>query len=316
MAGSLRYDIVGDIHGHADALEALLAMHGYREQNGVWRHRDRQMIFVGDFVDRGPKQVRVFEIARAMIDAGSARAVMGNHEFNMVGFATEHPPGSGQYLRERSAKNTGQHKAFLDAAGVDTHLHHELAQWCRSLPFWLELPGFRVVHACWHEPSMKALKLYLDEANRLTDAGMFKIFEHGTEAHDAVAILTGGIEARLPLGKTFCDKDGHRRDAVRLKWWDKRATTFLAAALIDDKDILDAIPDEPLPIEAVVTLDAGKPVFFGHYWLTGKPRLDSDQAACLDFSVAKGGVLCSYTWDGEEKLDKGRLSWVHQGASA
>src|SRR6185312_2826468 len=35
-----RFDIVGDIHGHADKLEALLANLGYRPRMGAWRHPD------------------------------------------------------------------------------------------------------------------------------------------------------------------------------------------------------------------------------------------------------------------------------------
>jgi hypothetical protein len=41
------YDIVGDIHGHADALHRLLHELDYAEVEGVFRHTERQMIFVG-----------------------------------------------------------------------------------------------------------------------------------------------------------------------------------------------------------------------------------------------------------------------------
>jgi hypothetical protein len=43
------------------------------------------MIFVGDFIDRGPQQREILRIARSMCEAGAARAVMGNHEFNTIG---------------------------------------------------------------------------------------------------------------------------------------------------------------------------------------------------------------------------------------
>ena len=33
----MNHDIIGDIHGHADQLEALLAHLGYRHRNGAWR---------------------------------------------------------------------------------------------------------------------------------------------------------------------------------------------------------------------------------------------------------------------------------------
>ena len=47
------YDLIGDIHGHADELVELLERLGYVEINGVYRHANRSVIFCGDFVDRG-----------------------------------------------------------------------------------------------------------------------------------------------------------------------------------------------------------------------------------------------------------------------
>ena len=50
---------------------------GYRDESGVYRHPSRTVIFVGDFVDRGPHQRQVVELARSMVEDGAARAVMG-----------------------------------------------------------------------------------------------------------------------------------------------------------------------------------------------------------------------------------------------
>lgn len=80
----MRYDIIGDVHGHDAALTGLLQKMGYREQDLVWRHPERTAIFVGDFIDRGPGQLETLRIVRSMVDAGSALAVMGNHEFNAI----------------------------------------------------------------------------------------------------------------------------------------------------------------------------------------------------------------------------------------
>ena len=33
MAG---FDVIGDVHGHADRLQRLLALMGYTERHGVW----------------------------------------------------------------------------------------------------------------------------------------------------------------------------------------------------------------------------------------------------------------------------------------
>jgi len=66
-----KYDVIGDIHGHAEELRRLLQDMGYSEDDGVFRHRDRRVIFVGDFIDRGPEQCEVLRIARSMCDAGT-----------------------------------------------------------------------------------------------------------------------------------------------------------------------------------------------------------------------------------------------------
>ena len=58
------YDLIGDIHGHADALQKLLRELGYAKQKGIYRHPDRQAIFFGDFIDRGPRIRETLEIVR------------------------------------------------------------------------------------------------------------------------------------------------------------------------------------------------------------------------------------------------------------
>ena len=40
---------------------------GYREEGLVFRHPYRRVIFVGDFIDRGPEQIDVLNIARGKV---------------------------------------------------------------------------------------------------------------------------------------------------------------------------------------------------------------------------------------------------------
>ena len=107
------YDVIGDIHGQAFKLEALLRKLGYVERAGAWTPpQGRQAIFLGDLIDRGPAQVKVVNIVRSMIDAGHARSVMGNHEFNAIGYATPSRSQPGEFLRieseaERQAPKVG-----------------------------------------------------------------------------------------------------------------------------------------------------------------------------------------------------------------
>jgi Calcineurin-like phosphoesterase len=100
------YDLVGDIHGHADALHRLLRALDYTEIEGVFRHPEKQMIFVGDFIDRGPQQREVLRIARSMCEAGAAKAVMGNHEFNAIGWAAQNKDGRFLRIRKKMRAST------------------------------------------------------------------------------------------------------------------------------------------------------------------------------------------------------------------
>ena len=103
------YDLIGDIHGHADALEQLLKTLGYSRYTGVYRHPERQVIFLGDFIDRGPKSRETLEIVRPMVESGTALSVMGNHELNALAFHTRNPHKPGEHLRPHNEKNSNQH---------------------------------------------------------------------------------------------------------------------------------------------------------------------------------------------------------------
>ncbi|MEV5911655.1 polynucleotide kinase-phosphatase [Streptomyces chartreusis] len=86
------FDIVGDIHGCASELEALLGRLGYRD--GV--HPDgRTAVFVGDLVDRGPDSPGVLRRVMSMVKSGNALCVPGNHENKY-----------GRYLKGRNVQHT------------------------------------------------------------------------------------------------------------------------------------------------------------------------------------------------------------------
>ncbi len=83
------FDLIGDVHGCADELQALLAKLGYviawGEADGarscaVTPPPGRRALFLGDLVDRGPNSPDVLRIVMAMVASGSALAVPGNHD--------------------------------------------------------------------------------------------------------------------------------------------------------------------------------------------------------------------------------------------
>lgn len=319
----MNYDIIGDIHGHASALEALLHDLGYRNTAGAWRHKDRQALFLGDFIDRGPQQLETVTLVRGMVDAGTAQAVMGNHEFNAIAWFTPDPECPGEYLRKHHSekygdKNRKQHQKFLTAV-EGTPLHEEVVKWFLTLPICLDLPDLRLIHACWHSTALEYLRPYLTTDFRVKPETMILATREPADEADkdtpemtvfkAIEAVLKGIEAPLPKPHTFRDKDGHERDRVRVRWWDNDADTFRKAAMLP-ADESAGLPETQVPKHALVGHDGGTPVFIGHYWLTGEPELLSDKVACLDYSVAKEGKLVAYRWDGEPTLNRSKLHWV------
>ena len=315
------YDIVGDIHGQADALVTLLRKMGYEERNGAWGHSERCVIFVGDFVDRGPKQVESIMMARRMVDAGSAYAIMGNHDFNAIAWYLPDPSNPGDYLRPHFAQDTGkknrqQHAEFLAAVENRPSLHQEIIDWLLTLPLWLDLPGLRVIHACWHQRFMDYLAPALLPGALLNEELMYGATqEPETEAEKdspepslfkAVDMLIKGMEVPLPAGWSFMDKDGLQRSRARVRWWDNEATTYRTAAQIGDS-LREQLPDLPIPAHLLNCQATDKPIFIGHYSLAGKPKLLSAQIACVDWGAGHNGPLCAYRWDGEATLDESRF---------
>jgi hypothetical protein len=295
------YDLIGDIHGHADALLKLLKALGYARQKGVYRHPDRQAIFLGDFIDRGPQIRETLEIVRPMIDSGAALAVMGNHELNALAFHTPDPDKPGEHLRPHNEKNSHQHAETMRQVPAG-ELASYLA-WFRTLPLWLELDGLRVVHACWDETRMAKI------TGPITDEFLYSACMPKKPLFEPVEAILKGKEATLPAGATFRDKDGHERTAARVKWYEApHGHTYRTYAMVGEPVESDLpLPQEVIQAAAPYREDA-KPVFVGHYWLKGpRPELLRRNIACVDWSVAKGGFLCAYRWDGERELDRGKF---------
>lgn len=294
------YDVIGDIHGDATRLRALLAALGHRETaTGFVAPAGRQAVFVGDLIDRGPEQLEVLDIVRRMVDRGDARCVIGNHELNAVGWLTERDGAPGEFLRPHSEKNRRQHARFLEAVGEGSARHAQWVAWFRTLPVALDLGGLRVVHAWWSD-ELVARAAGAGPAPLRGDV-LQQAFDRNGALGAALDGLTKGHELALPAGASFRDKEGHVRHEVRTTWWRDGPATYREVAVVEEGQ-RDAIPALPLPPGYRPTPVTGTPVFVGHYWLSGAVAPLSGKVACLDYSGAKGGPLVAYRWRGEDVL--------------
>ncbi|MDH5723019.1 MAG: metallophosphoesterase [Alphaproteobacteria bacterium] len=296
------YDIIGDIHGCAEELEALLLRIGYADMGGIYKHPERQAIFLGDFIDRGPNQKGVLDIVRPMIETKEALAVMGNHEFNAICYATEGEEG---YIRPHTNKNTKQHKAFLDEFPFGSDEHHDVITWFKTLPVYLDLEDIGIVHACWCEKSFKAIESFLNADKTIFDAAYLEYANDMSHVYIALERILKGPEYSLPPEIHFHDKDGHKRTNCRVRWWkDSHLPTsqrleFPEADLTEDQR--QSLNSRKIPDVFNVP---EKPTFIGHYWLQGIPKPLSKKVVCVDYSVAKGGTMTAYQWNGENEISE------------
>jgi hypothetical protein len=305
----MAYDIIGDVHGQDGKLTALLAKLGYRVKDGAYRHPEgRIALFLGDLIDRGPGQLEVINIVRNVIEAGSGRTIMGNHEWNAIGFATDRPDGKG-FLRARSANRTKQHAAFLEQVGMDSPRHKNLVGWFKTLPPFLDLGAIRLCHAWWNPEFVDLVGRNSCEDGSLSEEFLFSSFERNKDAFLAMKGITSGLEVDLPEGSSFVDHTGIDRKEIRARWWDTGATTYRKAGMVPEAG-RDRIPDLELPETVKLGNDSGVPTFLGHYWLTGAPVIQNAKTAVLDYSAALKGPLVAYRWDGEDLLSNENLVWV------
>jgi hypothetical protein len=287
----VNYDIFGDIHGHTDKLERLLQKLGYTHKFGVYSHpQKRKAVFVGDFIDRGPKIRETLHLVRAMVESGNAIAVMGNHEFNAISFHTPHTEKGG-FFRDHNIKEITQHIETLEQFKHYDSEWADFLEWFKTLPLFLEEERFRVVHACWDD---KHIQFFRDQYQGITTDFLNRSNNKSDRSgfYAAVNDTLKGTETSLPSGFSFIDQDGTERFECRIRWWSVPSSrTTLKNVIIEcptglaDMDLKDP--------ENYLSYSHSKPVFFGHYWRRGQPRIENPKAICLDYSVAKGGVLAA-----------------------
>lgn len=288
-------DIIPDIHGQAEKLRTALKNLGWRRNGTTWLHseRDRQIVFLGDFIDRGPENAAVIRIVRELMDAGRAQAIMGNHELNAIHFHTADPE-TGAPLRPHDTDNLFQHGSFLNEFPLGASHTKDVLDWMTSLPLFIETDEFRAVHAAWIQPAIDDLRRQTGDGV-LSEEQLIRAGRKGDTFYDLAEAVAKGPEARLPPPHSFEDKGGKVRHHVRVKWWNGDARTWRQVAMsVPD---INQLPDAPLPDDLLMAIypDGDLPVFFGHYWMSGAPELQSANALCLDYSAGTDGHLVTYS---------------------
>jgi len=173
-----------------------------------------------------------------------------------------------------------------------------------------ETDTFRAVHACWENSNIEYLRKKLVN-DRLTDELIYQSVKKGSKFNEVLDQTLKGKEMRMPEGLFFFDKDGTKRTEIRIKWWEDPSKMTYKSISVEP---IDNLPEKPVELAELKSStfysDHDKKVFFGHYWLKGKPILYRENICCLDYSVAKGGKLVAYSLNGETILDNKNLNYV------
>lgn len=110
------FDLIGDLHGCAAELRALLEKLGWHSYSldrpaspwasECWRHPDsrRRAVFLGDLVDRGPAILETLRIVRNMVQAGRGYCVIGNHDDKLARWLDGRAVNVGQGLETSVAE--------------------------------------------------------------------------------------------------------------------------------------------------------------------------------------------------------------------
>ena len=142
--------VIGDVHGQVDKLQKVLAKLRARPD-----FHQRWIVFIGDFVDRGPDPKGATDIVLSLMqEHGYVASICGNHELAMCGSLHLFPPPDYAEWDKRWVGHYDSHKTFesygaefgdmpaLLAAMPDDH-----KQFYANLPWCIEHPQYQFVHA-------------------------------------------------------------------------------------------------------------------------------------------------------------------------
>ncbi|MEE3330418.1 MAG: metallophosphoesterase [Myxococcota bacterium] len=294
-------DIIGDIHGERTALESLLRKLGYDDRG---RHREgRRLVFIGDLVDRGPDSPGVLRTVIRLVESGNAQCVVGNHELNALrDDAKQYRSGEGWWY--------GRDEPGYDSVVVERQEKERVfTPFLRRLPAAVERADLRVVHACWHAPSIETVR---------THQSVIDCFH---QQHQALVSVLGDLRekaARAIEASGYELRDRRNPDRPipmipELAAFDERNQMGNAAKVVTSG--IERTADEPFwasgkwrLVERLRWWDEfdGTPVVVGHYWRryhtgrAGRHESDADlfgelaadqwlgrhrKVMCIDYSV-------------------------------
>jgi serine/threonine protein phosphatase 1 len=142
--------VIGDVHGQSEQLLSLLEK--LRALDDFTR---RWIVFVGDFVDRGPEPRRALEIVLDLfVQKPKTAAAMGNHELALIGALKWLPTPDDSNWAQRYRDHYSAETTFAsygvspgDFESLDRAIPEAHKEFLINLPWCIEHPDYLIVHA-------------------------------------------------------------------------------------------------------------------------------------------------------------------------
>lgn len=129
---SNRRFVIGDVHGHYNALSSLF--------EAIAPEKEDQVYFLGDLIDRGSQSAQVVKF---VID-NNYHCLLGNHEIMLLEVF------KGGKICHQAFQVWLHNGGYATVNSYGSKIPQEHIDWFRSLPLYLDLGDFWLVHAGLH----------------------------------------------------------------------------------------------------------------------------------------------------------------------
>ena len=138
-----KLDVIGDIHGLMDTLQSMLYQLGY--DSALNHPNGRQLCFLGDLVDRGPKSLKVLDLVMKAVAQGHY-CVRGNHDNNLA-----------RGLRGDNIKSKSTRETLHKALQRDNVYQTRVRNFIQSLPSFYRYRNYVLCHGDieWFDPLLQ-----------------------------------------------------------------------------------------------------------------------------------------------------------------